>query len=913
MIKTVSLHSRLLLASTVPTTILMIIFCIFVILFRFQDIDNLKSETADILLSKYSLALAKTPEYRWSTVLQDALNEKYLRSIDVFDATGVKLIHAGPNSKLNYLEPNILSKLHQKKAYLSYANTDIFLIPITDPSLENALPKWLSIELQPSFFTLARYEVVIGISITTFGFISILLLWMSGNIRRWLTPIHQIAEQIKTIDPQSINKLLATDAVGDLQLLESEINLLLNRFNQEYQELKSSMEQARSDLDENLATMESRNIELRIARNEAIEGNRVKSAFLANISHELRTPLNSINGFTQLLLKMPLNHKQRDWVETIQKSSNNLLAIINDVLDFSKIEAGKFSLEKQPIILENVIFDVLESLSPQAASKGLEQVAFIYEEVPHKMIGDSLRLKQVLTNLVSNAIKFTARGEVIVRVMVEDIRPTHYMIRISVSDTGIGLTDNAKNDLFKAFQQGNPSVSRQFGGTGLGLAISKSIVKLMDGEIGFDSQQTEGSTFWFNFKAGVCVDDDKPININLMNKQILALESHDKNAQLLKSTLFNANADISISKTWNNLLEQLNDTHQVVIIDSQDISKLAYDQLKQLRKYFQGLLILFNNLSDESKLPESAFEELNIYTLSKPIRPQNLLGLLAQGLSTVRLTQQHTQPQMPAIKPNLHILAVDDHPLNLKLVCTLLEDLGLRVSCAENGCQAVELCTQKKFDLIFMDIQMPQMSGLEATQCIRQQGLNQHTPIIALTAHALADEKENMLKQGMNDYLTKPLEESQLIHIVEHWTGELIRTTNHPFINTPPPNHQFATVDWKECLKLSAGKSDLAYDMLKMLIAGLPTAKDKLKKSQQEENLPALLSHVHYLHGATRYCGVPQLRHIVSQLEKSIKEAIKQHSENDPTVKQYRELLLQELYEQIDKLCQINIDKEISL
>ena len=243
---------------------------------------------------------------------------------------------------------------------------------------------------------------------------------------------------------------------------------------------------------------------------------------------------------------------RRDYVETIQKSSNNLLAIINDVLDFSKIEAGKFSLEKQPFFIEDAVFEVLESLSPQIGQKDLEQIAFIYDDVPKKIIGDALRLKQVLTNLVSNAIKFTKQGEVVIRVMVEDSRPNHHLLRVSITDTGIGLSKSAQQDLFQAFQQGNPSVSRQFGGTGLGLVISKNIVKLMEGEISFDTGQEQGTTFWFTFKAWLC-HDHVDSDISLPHKNVIALEPHEKSAQLLKATLFRANSTLNVVKTWPTL------------------------------------------------------------------------------------------------------------------------------------------------------------------------------------------------------------------------------------------------------------------------------------------------------------------------------------------------------------------------
>lgn len=872
---TISLHSRLLLASIVPTGIFMAIFSILLILFRFEDIQTLEQESAEILLGKYSLAIAsQSDSTQFNAIIQTALNEKYIHAISIVDAQGHALAHAGPQLTTPLSSTDLQPKNGKNKRN---NNSDLFVqaLPMFNT---NHRQYWLAIELRHSVFTIARYEAIIGITIIGFGLITILTLLLSGGIRRWLEPIYRMAQQLKEIDSHHLNKRLTSQAVGDLSLLEEAINSLLTIIEHEHTDLKQSIDQANADLNESSEDMEVKNIELRMARNDAVEGNRVKSEFLANISHELRTPLNSINGFSQLLLKMQLQYKQRDYVETIQKSSNNLLAIINDVLDFSKIEAGKFSLEKQPFFIEDAIFEVLESLSPQIGQKDLEQIAFIYDDVPKKIIGDALRLKQVLTNLVSNAIKFTKQGEVVIRVMVEDSRPNHHLLRVSITDTGIGLSKSAQQDLFQAFQQGNPSVSRQFGGTGLGLVISKNIVKLMEGEISFDAEQEQGTTFWFTFKAWLC-HDHVDSDISLPHKNVIALEPHEKSAQLLKATLFRANSTLHVVKTWPSLLETIDSHYQILLLNGQMLTENTHEKLQELRQQFHGMIVIFTRLS-EHHLEQADIERFQLYALSKPIRPRTLLTLIAQGLSTAKLHVNLTTLSTPDVsKPektvNLHILAVDDHPLNLKLVCTLLEDLGIQVTSAENGLEAVALAKTHRFDLIIMDIQMPEMSGLEATKAIRlQEEAGQHVPIVALTAHALADEKDIMLKQGMDDYLTKPLQESQLIHAIEHWTGVSLTApiTND---NTVIKSEHLVLVDWQESLKLAAGKTDLAQDMLKMLLNGLTLQRDKILSSQRDHNFPALLAHTHYLHGATRYCGVPQLRAATQQLEVEIKQALK--------------------------------------
>lgn len=903
--KTISLHSRLLLACMIPTSFLMVLFSVFVILFRFQDIERLKTETAHALLQKYSVTIAQHPSTEWPLLLTDALNEKYIYSIDIFNEQGQKITHAGLNATLKTLNPSQLKTVKNQSYTLTYANANVFVTPIKFASQHY----YLAIELQSALFSMARYESIIGISLIAFGFISILMLWVSSAIRYWLHPLHLMSEQLQTLSPQQPEKRLETNALGDLYLLEQHINNMLDKLFNEYQELNNFIEQAKEDLDANSITIEMHNIELRLARNEAIEGNRIKSAFLANISHELRTPLNSISGFTDLLLKMQLTHKQRDWIANIKKSSNHLLAIINDVLDFSKIEAGKFSLQTHPFHLENMVFDVLESLAPQAENKGLELVAFIYEDVPLHVKGDAVRLKQILTNLLSNAIRFTAKGEVVVRVMLEETRYEKHSIKISVSDTGKGLSAHEKAHLFTAFQQGNPTLNREVGGTGLGLAISKSLVKLMDGDIGFDTEQTLGATFWFRFKTTSDAQAIIEPSILLTEKHILILESHLKSAQLLKSTLFNANAHVKIVASWEELEAQLHENYQVILLDAHDLDHDCTHQLRQLRQTFGGIFVLLTALHENQSLTESFLEHLNIYTLSKPIRPIHLLNLLGQGFSTAPLKQ--SPPKHNPIAQHLHILAVDDHPLNLKFVCILLEGFGFMVSTAENGLQAIEQCKQHKFDLILMDIQMPQMSGLEATQHIRhQQNLNKNTPIVALTAHALADEQENMQQHGMNDYLTKPLQESQLADIIHRWTGLNLTTAtiSHEGVLLEEKERHLPSIDWQECLKLSTGKQELALDILKMLIDGIPSSKEKLTHSLNEYNLPALLAHTHYLHGATRYCGVPRLRQLSGQLEATLKDCLKYKTEGESHIKAQVTQQTTAIIQQLDALAALNVD-----
>ncbi|HEX5359816.1 MAG TPA: response regulator [Fluviicoccus sp.] len=874
--KTVSLHTRLLLATLVPVTLFVTIYGVLTVLFRFQDIDDLQTRNAELLVEKYRLEVMGTPDPgQWQKLLQVALENRYVRSVSIVDGKLHSMAHAGP---MLQVPMNNLPKDMSLRTAVS-ALSEQYLQALS-PFTHNGRTYWIALELRPSPFVIARYQSVIITTLTAFIFLFVLALLLASSLRRWLEPIAHMSRQISRLTPESLDQRLACKAEGDLAELQDDINSLLSKVEHSVAELRQDIEQTSADLEENYQTIEAQNIELRLSRAQAIEGNRIKSAFLANISHELRTPLNSINGFSRLLLKSQLQPRQADFVETIQKSANNLLAIINDVLDFSKIEAGKLQLEKQPFSIEDAVFDVLNMLSPQADDKGLEQLAYIYEDVPPMVEGDALRLKQVLTNLVSNAIKFTSQGEVVVRVMLEDSRPLHHVIRISVSDTGIGLSRTAKADLFQAFQQGDPSVSRQFGGTGLGLVIAKNLVELMEGQIGFDESQEKGSTFWFEFKAAV-VEEKPSLRPSLKHKQVVVLESHEKTAQLIGSALGHADASVSLVPDWEDALLALAEKGDALIIGGRAASGLPEGQLQRVRDVFDGPIIVLTRGYD-SRLESDNINISRLYSLPKPLRPRQLIALLAQSLSLARLQSPVVaRPSVPdqVRSVPLRILAVDDHPANLKLVCTLLQDMGIETVAADSGIAAVELARERHFDLIFMDIQMPGMSGIDATRAIRlNEAGGRKVPIVALTAHALADEKELMLREGMNDYLTKPLQEEQLVHIIQRWTGVEIQETVWPSVSAGGP--ETALVNWSECLQLAAGKPDLARDMLNMLLDNLDVQREKMESAWRLGNFPALLAHTHYLHGATRYCGVPSLRKAAGELEGSLKAALKQAPDN---------------------------------
>jgi two-component system sensor histidine kinase BarA len=602
------------------------------------------------------------------------------------------------------------------------------------------------------------------------------------------------------------------------------------------------------------------------------------------MSHEIRTPLNGILGFTNLLQKSQLTPRQQDYLSTIEKSAGSLLSIINEILDFSKIEAGKLVLESIPFNLRDLLQDTLTILAPAAHEKQLELLCMVYRDTPLALVGDSLRLKQVLTNLVSNAIKFTREGSIVMRAMLEEESADRVQLRISVQDTGIGLSEDDLRALFQAFSQADNSLSRQAGGTGLGLVISKRLIEQMGGEIGVHSNPGQGSEFWITLSLPKARDDAEDLpRPPLLGRYAAILESHELSRQALQHQLEDCGLKVSAFADLGQLTAAVAAARHgaqpiqlaVLGITTQVLPpERLGERLGELDQH--GCKAVALCPTTEQALYHQALPDAHSQLQAKPACTRRLQHVLAELISP---RQPHPQTSAPAPSRAPRVLCVDDNPANLLLVQTLLDDMGAWVSTADNGYQALEQAKQETFDLIFMDVQMPGMDGRQTTEAIRQWETQQGrspVPIVALTAHALANEKRALLQSGLDDYLSKPIGERQLAQVVLKWTGLALRYQGPERRHLhPTASQELRVLDAAEGLRLAAGKADLAADMLSMLLAGLPADRQAIRQARETGELKALLERVHRLHGATRYCGVPHLRAACQRSETLLKQ-------NDP-------------------------------
>ncbi len=861
-----SLRSRLMFMAALPALLAALVIGGYSMVNRIVDVRETNAQRQQLVTDSYAAQLETLPhnsQRKQQNLLRQLLEEQDVRAATLVFNDGRPTLHAGPR-----LRPAPVAAAANGQERIT---TDTSWQLQRD--LSGVLPAQLTVEFSQQGQYLSTLENLLTLFLVMLALIMIAMVPALRFSRQLTLPIGDMVSAVQRIRDGDLSMAIHTRAKGELSELETALRQMVAALADAQTELQQNVDQATQDLRETLETIEIQNIELDMARKEALKASHIKSEFLANMSHEIRTPLNGILGFTKLLDRSPLSPRQEDYLSTIHKSAESLLAIINDVLDFSKIEAGKLSLDHTPLNLHDLIEDVQTLLAPMAQERGLEQAAIIYSDVPVALLGDPLRIRQVLTNLVSNAIKFTDLGSVVVRAMLEEDRGAEAIIKITVTDTGPGLNPEAQKDLFSAFTQADQSARRQEGGTGLGLAISKRLVEGMGGEIGIDSSEGSGSTFWFTLRTER--DPKQPAQQPphaLVGCTATLIESDEYGRLGLYHMLSHLQLRIHKQHSLNDLMASLDQgalSHSdflVIGLPSRapgiDLQRLLDD----LAALGTPVLVLCNN-------PESVSRWLEDYphcqVQGKPATRQRLHSALLTLSGQDSPAPRRHSVSRPFPRP-VSVLLVDDHPGNLKLARVFLEELGVTVTACDNGQSALEAFREQPFDLVFMDIQMPGMDGKETTQRMRDSEPDgTHTPIVALTAHALESERRELLDRGLDDYLSKPITEGQLRHTLEKW---VLGSTDDDLPDAPDSNDNSDQVFDPELARRRAGERDhLADEMLKMLLDSLETDRPAISAAFDRDDNDDLLERVHKLHGATRYCGTPRLEQSARQLEEALK------------------------------------------
>ncbi len=885
------LRARVFTLTLAPTLIIGLLLSAFFTLSRYQDLEHQLISTGTSIIEP----LAISAEYGMTDKNREAVrrlisyahrkHSNIVRSIAVFDAHNQLFVTSNFHRNFEALMyppdkpiPPLLETELRDNALIMRAPilTEGQFGPHADPSLRGTPLGYISLELDLSALRLQQYqEVFTALMVLLLG-LTLSSLFAYRLMQDVTRPISHMVSVVDRIRRGHLDIRIEGRLLGELDTLKNGINAMAISLSEYHVEMQQSIDQATSDLRETLEQLEIQNVELDIAKKRAQEAARVKSEFLANMSHELRTPLNGVLGFTRQMLKTRLNPSQQDYLLTIEKSANNLLTIINDILDFSKLEAGKLLLENIPFDFAESLDEVMRLLAPTAHEKGLELTLKVDDRIPPSLIGDALRIQQVLTNLIGNAVKFTERGNIDVTVELKSDKDNEGIeLQFMVRDTGIGISERQQAQLFQAFSQADASISRRYGGTGLGLVITQKLVSQMGGEVSLTSRLHQGSTFWFTVRL---TKTDLPVSqlidtSSLSGKKVLLIEPNMQAASVIQQRLIN----VGVHVTYRSVMPEDVERHDYTLLclspgEQPPIATLI-DQVFKAEQMTDNVIVCLP--TTELALSERLVNAGVSACLGKPLSQRRLFEVMCGDNEQMEPEQPLLPEPASPIQP-LTVMAVDDNPANLKLISALLCERVETVITATGGRKAVEYAKQKAFDLIFMDIQMPEMDGVTACQQIHDTELNRTTPVIAVTAHAMAGERERLINAGMDDYLTKPIEEHILQQVLGRWIAPIESQIEPQALIAPLPTSvesvpkQDVSFDWDLALKQAAGKEDLARDMIQMLLDFMPEVEMLVNEALDGKEVD-LWPPIHKLHGSCAYSGVPRLKNLCHTIETALK------------------------------------------
>ncbi|WP_448622525.1 two-component sensor histidine kinase BarA [Dickeya fangzhongdai] len=888
-----SLRARMMILILAPTMLIGLLLSSFFVIHRYNQLQEQLADAGASIIQPLAVNSAYALTQRQPESLRQLVNMLHrhhsgiVRTISVFDARNQLIVTSNPNNPHGQLLqvpsgnplPTALRLQNEEECL-------VLQMPIENEGevsagtlISRQAPMgYVAVELDLNTIRLQQYREMFMAAMLLLFCMGVAMLLAYRLMRDVTIPIRNMVETVDRIRRGQLDSRVEGHMLGELDMLKNGINSMAMSLTAYHEEMQQNIDQATYDLRETLEQMEIQNVELDLAKKRAQEAARIKSEFLANMSHELRTPLNGVIGFTRQTLKTQLTPTQKDYLQTIERSANNLLNIINDVLDFSKLEAGKLVLENIPFSLHNTLDEVIMLLAHTAHEKGLELTLNIQHDVPEQFVGDPLRLQQIITNLLGNAIKFTEQGNIDIRIEKRRQESLQVLLEIQIKDTGIGIAEAQQTQLFQAFRQADTSISRQHGGTGLGLVITQRLVREMGGDISFHSKLNQGTTFWctVNLQMNPHVLEPDYHFDSLQGKHLAYVEANPAAAQATLDILVHTPLTVSYSPTMEQLPER---TFDILLIGVPiHYRNTLLDFTPQIRDFCRLASCVILALPSMAEMEAEQLKSFGIHaSLSKPITAPRLLPMLQDNSLFSQDSSERALPPPAASLSRLplSVMAVDDNPANLKLIGALLEEQVENIILCESGADAIARAQGTHLDIILMDIQMPGMDGLQASEHIRRLSQHAHTPIVAVTAHTMSGEREVLLQSGMDDYLSKPIDEQMLRQTL------LRHACKTPSELPAPPMPMMAvtaqsplSLDWDLALRQAASKPDLARDLLAMLLDFLPDVRKQVDAVLAGNSPDNLVDIIHKLHGSCSYSGVPRLKQICHYLEQSLRKGL---------------------------------------
>ncbi len=755
---------------------------------------------------------------------------------------------------INFVAPIILPKDN------AYTVPQKNLIPLQG----NDIVGWLSIDIDTRSMLIQRYQMyIVTIFITLLGLLMGLSIHYFLSKRIYL-PIARLRRSMKQILSNEFETQIKIVSTGELGIIEQGCAHLQKHYLRSVQELNHHIEIATADLQQSLELLEEKNIELSLDKKKSEERSRQKAELIANMSHEIRTPMNGVIGFTNVLLDSKLDPLQLDYVNTIKSSAQDLLSIINDILDYSKMDVGKLHLDCIPIDIRACIDEVLALTAPIAHRKGIDLIPSTAINVPKTMLGDPLRLKQMISNLVSNAIKFTEQGYVLIRTHIEQETDRDYSLSISVTDSGIGISTDDQTTLFNAFNQADTTITRRYGGSGLGLVICKKLAEQMQGRISIKSEIHKGSTFSIHIKLEklASYEVEKRQIHRFANLNVICFDDNPLHLEAICNGLGHWGIHCMPVDSFSKLGDAFK-THSNYHLAFVNVNQGCEQQVAELLRQQSMPSVLVSKwlIKDYEALGADGF-------LFKPPNIQKLHDTIESLINKVALTKTHThelnylRQKLGLIQPSL--LIAEDNAVNQMLLRSMLGESAL-MEMVSDGQQAVKNCNLKRFDAIVLDLQMPLLNGLDAALMIRETSIiNQHTPIMLISANSSDLHKNLLPSAGIGPCLQKPIDEETLLRA-------LLR-----LIDKPNP----VAINWTLCVQKLSGNHALAQEFLARFIEELYINREEFLQLMRENNIKELERAAHKLHGACCFCGVPSLQQHVILVENLAKNAVSMNELN---------------------------------